>query len=302
MVFISVIITAYKRKEFIMDAIKSVLNQTLPRKYYEIIVVKNFIDSDIDKYINDNNIKNIFSNDISLSGKSVEAIKSSHGEIISFLDDDDMFYNNKLEYIYDLFKNNINLVYYHNNMQFMDENESPIKNQYNAPDFNTSSITIEKNIINIDNLKKIDIIVDTFFYCSALDSNKKIIDNKKILTKYRFHNSSSNVLDSNFDMFLKNKINVTERFIDHYKSLLPLFKRKKTINNIKSLIFIKETYLYSINKNYKPNNFLFKFLFYSGHKLSTILEFISITIFGNFARRILNSYRMKIVFKNSIYS
>ena len=113
MVFISVIITAYKRKEFIMDAIKSVLNQTLPRKYYEIIVVKNFIDSDIDKYINDNNIKNIFSNDISLSGKSVEAIKSSHGEIISFLDDDDMFYNNKLEYIYDLFKNNINLVYYH---------------------------------------------------------------------------------------------------------------------------------------------------------------------------------------------
>jgi len=40
---ITVIITAYNRKEFLEDAIKSAINQTLPRKYYEIIVVKIFL-------------------------------------------------------------------------------------------------------------------------------------------------------------------------------------------------------------------------------------------------------------------
>ena len=37
--YISVIITAYNRKEFLLNAIKSALNQTLDKKYYEIIVI-----------------------------------------------------------------------------------------------------------------------------------------------------------------------------------------------------------------------------------------------------------------------
>jgi len=41
--FITVIITAYNRRKFLESAIKSAINQTLPRKYYEIIVVKNFL-------------------------------------------------------------------------------------------------------------------------------------------------------------------------------------------------------------------------------------------------------------------
>jgi Glycosyl transferase family 2. len=58
-VFISVIITAYNRKEFLLDAIKSALKQTLPKDKYEIIVIKNFKDNLIDDFINENNIKSI---------------------------------------------------------------------------------------------------------------------------------------------------------------------------------------------------------------------------------------------------
>jgi Glycosyl transferase family 2. len=46
MVEISVTITAYNRKDFYMDAIKSVLNQTLPNDKYEIIFVSNFRDAE----------------------------------------------------------------------------------------------------------------------------------------------------------------------------------------------------------------------------------------------------------------
>jgi glycosyltransferase involved in cell wall biosynthesis len=53
---ISVIIIAYNRKIFLKDAIKSVLNQSLDRNLYEIIIVKNFNDKDIDDFIDPNGI------------------------------------------------------------------------------------------------------------------------------------------------------------------------------------------------------------------------------------------------------
>ncbi|WP_241760253.1 glycosyltransferase [Thermoplasma volcanium] len=37
---ISVIIIAYNGKKYILDAVKSALNQTLDKKYYEIIVIE----------------------------------------------------------------------------------------------------------------------------------------------------------------------------------------------------------------------------------------------------------------------
>ncbi|ACP54591.1 glycosyltransferase family 2 protein [Saccharolobus islandicus] len=59
MPYISVIITAYNRKQFLLDAIKSALNQTLNRTEYEILVAKNFKDDNIDNYLYKNGMKNI---------------------------------------------------------------------------------------------------------------------------------------------------------------------------------------------------------------------------------------------------
>ncbi|AAT42890.1 glycosyltransferase [Picrophilus oshimae] len=101
--FISVIITAYNRKEFLLDAVKSALNQTLSKEKYEIIVIKNYNDDNIDEFLNKNNIKNIIM-DGTIGEYLYKGINESKGDIISFLDDDDLFFNNKLEYVYNLFK------------------------------------------------------------------------------------------------------------------------------------------------------------------------------------------------------
>ncbi|MCL5017733.1 MAG: glycosyltransferase family 2 protein [Candidatus Parvarchaeota archaeon] len=45
---ITVIIAAYGRRTFLKEAIASALDQTLPRSKYEIVVIKNFRDKDID--------------------------------------------------------------------------------------------------------------------------------------------------------------------------------------------------------------------------------------------------------------
>ncbi|MCH4816713.1 MAG: glycosyltransferase [Saccharolobus sp.] len=97
MPYISVIITAYNRKQFLLDAIKSVLNQSLNRNEYEILVAKNFKDDNIDNYLYNNKIKNISIFRSVNNSYIAEAVKLSSGEIISFLDDDDLFLPTKLE-------------------------------------------------------------------------------------------------------------------------------------------------------------------------------------------------------------
>ena len=44
---LSVIVTAYNRKEFLLEALQSAVNQTLKREEYEIICIKNFKDAKI---------------------------------------------------------------------------------------------------------------------------------------------------------------------------------------------------------------------------------------------------------------
>ncbi|MGC8664006.1 MAG: glycosyltransferase family 2 protein [Thermoplasmata archaeon] len=123
--YISVIITAHDRKEFLKEAINSVINQTLDKSFYEIIVVKNFKDEKIDSYIEKWGIINIYTEEIELSKKIALGIENAKGEVISLLEDDDLFMPKKLETVYNYFKKYENLVYLHNSEYFIDEKGNP---------------------------------------------------------------------------------------------------------------------------------------------------------------------------------
>ncbi|WP_393972144.1 glycosyltransferase family 2 protein [Oxyplasma meridianum] len=289
---ITVIVTAFNRKEYLDNAIRSLENQTF--KDFETILITNF-DFGINKYkIKIKHIK-LTENEMKNYGEYLSNIVSiAKGKIISFLEDDDLFYDNKLEFIYNLFKNNKDLVYYHNRSIFVDKNYKEIKKSNNNPDFNMSSITIKKSIINNDYLKQIKISPDTFMYSSALESKKKIIIGKEILTKFMSHKSTSHIVENDFNIYIKKRIELTETFNNEYKKFLQFFKSKKARNHIKALIFTHSLMLYSFNKNNKPYYFS-NFLFYNkGSKIFPIFEYISLLIFGNYARKILNSQRQKI--------
>lgn len=111
---ISVIITTYKRSNFLDNAIKSVLQQSYQN--FEIIIVDDNGDTGIDrknventikKYKNDKRVKYLkYSENKGACFARNYGFKYSKGEYISFLDDDDEFYPSKLEKLYSLFKNN----------------------------------------------------------------------------------------------------------------------------------------------------------------------------------------------------
>ena len=89
--YISVIVTAYNRKKYLLGAVRSALNQTLPRDLYEVIVVKNFRDEAIDRELEERGVVNLYSNDVSQGGKVHEALEVAKGDVVSLLEDDDEF-------------------------------------------------------------------------------------------------------------------------------------------------------------------------------------------------------------------
>lgn len=109
---VSVIIPSYNRFEYLLNAVNSVKNQTY--KNYEIIVVND--ESSQKEYyeyaIQDINLINIKKKDYPDWGGSRQPLRNigaeiAKGEYLAFLDDDDMWMDNKLEVqINEMLKNN----------------------------------------------------------------------------------------------------------------------------------------------------------------------------------------------------
>lgn len=252
---ISVIITAYDRKEFLLNAIESAVNQTLNKKDYEIIVVKNFKDDTIDEYCDKHSIKNIL-----ITGGIGEflyaGISMSSGQIISFLDDDDLFTKDKLQIVYEKFRNS-NLCYYHNSHSLVNEKYQEYDgNIEKDPVFNMSSISVRKSILNLGNIKKINLHPDDFMYLSALDSGKSIIADNEKLTYYMRHNSISQIETKNINDFIKMKNTYSKRSMDSFRSLNEMFISKNCKSYIKQRIAELEITEYLFGNKTKPRNSL----------------------------------------------
>ena len=213
--YISIIIIAYNRKEFLLDAFNSALNQTLDRSKYEIIVTKNFRDNKIDSYIKKNGGKLVFFDKPGIGPRIADALKYANGEVICFLEDDDLFTNEKLELVYRLFKDNKALAYYRHNYCAIDENGKILKGfkygisnkklYFNQKDrsevyrfilgnlyFNTSTTCIKKAIIlkQKNNLNKLFYNPDDFWAYSSLSSGFHLLCDVRVLSKYRIHNNN----------------------------------------------------------------------------------------------------------------
>ena len=94
---ISVIITLYNRTQFIHEAIESVINQTLNKDLYEIILISN-IPIDTSNYGKIVELSIIEDKEI---GKMYQrGLEISKGKIITFLDDDDLFYETYMQIHY----------------------------------------------------------------------------------------------------------------------------------------------------------------------------------------------------------
>ena len=213
---LSVLVMAYKRKEFIMEAIESVLNQTMPRSDYEIICVVGFHDDNFSAFCQRNSIKEVFC-DSKMGQTIASGIAACSGDVMIFIEDDDKFRSDKLERVIQVFKKH-NCVYYHNNTELIDENSrlilesiSPYDVQIpgsflwypnrgfrnvlrHRGDFNMSSIAVRRSslILYVNIINKIEASPDSIIFFLLMQTNMPLYFDAEKTTFYRIHNSETN--------------------------------------------------------------------------------------------------------------
>ena len=234
---ISVIITAFNRKEFLERAINSAIGQSFPDQRYEIIIVTNFTPSVDPAVLNKfkGEIKYIRFTTEQISEMLLLGIKNSRGNIICFLDDDDLFTEEKLQRVYEVFTNHPDLVYYHNNyLRFRDcgnlqkglfwTNKSlyiPKKEMKvrkirevirKGGNFNLSCISVKRSQLGTISNKdwNFNYLPDSMLFYFMLGRGDFIVDST-VLTHYHSHKSVSN---QGIDSIVKKTIEATQQMCD----------------------------------------------------------------------------------------
>lgn len=247
---LSVIIVAHVRRDYIKFAIDSVLDQSAPRNSYEIIVVKNFSQQEYDHELEKRGIRVIITEEESLGSKIALGIENSSGEILSFLEDDDVFCRDKIKNVIDVMSSE-RVGYYHNGYTLIDGNgkligghlpyvprsyrrklvtdttiltTNVINKAFLAGGyFNLSCISIRKSVI-LEKLKVLDgvnVAVDNFMFFLGLDSGLDIVIDKSPLTKFRIHKANSSIVTGvEKSVFYEKKIKFFE---DDFNSLFSIF-------------------------------------------------------------------------------
>jgi glycosyltransferase involved in cell wall biosynthesis len=222
--FLSVIVTAFNRKQFLSKALLSLTSQSIEKSKFEIISIKNFEDETIDSALQELGAISLFGSEQTIGEYLTLTIQRAKGDVILFLEDDDEFVQNRLQIIYDLFKQDPRLGYYHNDREIIDA-EGNIQKDFRSEESRyidkfgpfcvsepigvreanalylsgalnyTSSIAIRRSALIpfLKYLGPINAAADYFmFYCAIMSKLKLFIDHKK-LTRYRIHDANTSV-------------------------------------------------------------------------------------------------------------
>lgn len=214
---VSIVVTAYERRDFYKQAIESILHQEIDHSSVEVIIISNF---EVDFKQNEGGIR---VRNIVMEGTVGEflfaGINAAKYEIIAFLDDDDLFEPEKLQRVVGAFSKNPVTCYYHNNQRYVNTNLQPIDyvrlvenrsrlffeedilvNIDHKPsairqaiatgaDFNLSSIAVKREYVNrfLPLLRQIKGGTDAFFFWMTLATGANMFLDHKKLTIYRIH-------------------------------------------------------------------------------------------------------------------
>jgi len=233
---ISVIIPYYKKKKFIEETIKSVLDQTYQN--FEIIIVYDDVDHQDLPYLNkiknfDKRI-NLFINKKNMgAGLSRNiAIDYSKGNFIAFLDSDDIWKESKLENQIEFMKKN-SLIVSHTSYDIINKHKKVISTRrardfyavndlLKSCDIGLSTVIMSKKIKELDlqfpNLKTKE---DFVLWLSILKKNIPIIAFNKNLSYWR-------KLDNSLST------SILQKLIDAYR----VYNKHMNFNFIKSLYYV----------------------------------------------------------------
>jgi glycosyltransferase involved in cell wall biosynthesis len=240
---ISIILTTYngQSRGFLIECIESVLNQTYTD--FECLIID---DGSIDNtnlicanYLNDKRFKYHYQFNRGLAAARNTGLDLSYGNYICFLDDDDIWYKDKLQKQIDFFEKNksenIGMIF--TNIHLINKDGKKIGEQANYADGNIYDLLLYKNLIDSPSsvMIKKSIFKEVGDFKEWMKSSEdydlwiriskkfKIFSINEFLVKYRMHD---------------NKMSLNHTRMDFY-TLLAIFYATEGLNNDK----IEQIYL-----------------------------------------------------------
>lgn len=226
--FVSVIVIASRHREFVGDALDSVRAQTLAPKDFELVVVRDYDDPELERRVTELGGRTvpIPSGDI---GPAIEAgLVTSRGHVLVFLDDDDRYRPGRLAAVTRAFRDDPNLGFFRNGFAVIDatgqgmahhpfraaqresgrrfgvitlaavEREDGMRNLPPLGlDFNSSCIAVRRDVLarfvggrDLTGFR----VLDALLFVAALAAPVAIRFDPSVLTEYRIHgrNASRN--------------------------------------------------------------------------------------------------------------
>jgi glycosyltransferase involved in cell wall biosynthesis len=222
---LSVLVTAHDRRTYLKGAVENLLAQSLPRPRFEVLVVKNYADTEIDDYLDRVHVEHWVTDTQPLSGKLLEAIARAHGRVLCFLEDDDRYVPDRLAVVESAFRADPKLVFFRNGFETIDAAGRPYRgwlppairtsqesavdrvcregekeSVYRAlagalPDFNTSTMAIRRDCIEpvAADFRRIVSGVDRFLFCAAYVARGTMRFDRRRLTEYRVHGANTGI-------------------------------------------------------------------------------------------------------------
>jgi glycosyltransferase involved in cell wall biosynthesis len=123
---VAVIIGAYRRSEFLASAVQSVLAQTLPRSDFEVLVVTDRPDPDLQRALERSAIRVRTDAEPRIGRWLLDAVADTSAPLIAFLDDDDEFEPDRLAAAVEVFRARPEVVFYRNRVRVIDRSGAPV--------------------------------------------------------------------------------------------------------------------------------------------------------------------------------
>ena len=120
---ISVIITAWRRRQFLSEALASV--RIPPGSPIDLVVVSDFHNDDLEREVRIRQGKWVRSREEQSGAMVADGIRAAQGSIIALLDDDDLFHPLRLEEVRRAFEQDPELGFFHNSQVTFRDRESP---------------------------------------------------------------------------------------------------------------------------------------------------------------------------------
>lgn len=241
---VSVVITAHNRKQFIREAVASVRGQN-NQGDVEILVSRDFEDRELAEYLREQGVIDLVGDRPGIGAKIEAALNNLTGEVVSFLEDDDLYLSNRIDLVIREFSKDRNLAYLRNSIRTVNQVGKELPMYPSLPHdivvespqdfslayrelrdkkvgFNLSSVSVSRESLEevMGTMRRLHSSPDTFLLVVYLSKGFRMKFSREAASVYRIHSSSTIRSSGDFYRFRETKRVLSKKFCEDWFTIV----------------------------------------------------------------------------------